>query len=405
MVVSSLLEIERNGYRAGKIRGRSKQVDYYRQIQQVVRSRIVRNFHSSEECFTPDYSIPYASCFLNSNYGKTQFILASEDGTLSVFNSKVSQRGRKQKTFQNQILKPSYTIQAHNNCIFDVASHENSILSASADKSVRKWDAQTLTHIDTFIGHKGSVKTVVPFHYSPFRFISAGRDGNVFIWDSRHPTNSSDNNSSVLSLKGIHKLRGKPFAVSAATIKPDNHTLITSGATDGIVKIWDLRYGSAKELTRIDLQLGVKCRDDNIYKSSRSRGITSLCLDTFGNSLLANYIGTDIMLFNIEAEPLVTNVFGGSGYYCDSFYIKSCFSPECDFIISGGNAAYVWNCSQPSEPIKLGSTEITSVAWPHFESILTISDDSARIYKIKQNPSTCTDGLNIYNFKRRKCNY
>lgn len=58
------------------------------------------------------------------------------------------------------------------------------------------------------------------------------------------------------------------------------------------------------------------------------------------------------------------------GHENNTFYVKSCLSPDGKYIASGSSdeAAYIWKTSQPGNPIvRLNGhrAEVATVAWSH----------------------------------------
>jgi denticleless len=135
---------------------------------------------------------------------------------------------------------------AHRNAVFDIAwgRDDCALLTASGDFSVRLWDVSSQQCRATMKGHEGSVKSVCfsPGDAGGYTLASASRDGNVFVWDTRAPQRP------VVTMFELHSRPGARVevgAIAGVAYAPDGRTLVTAGANDGCVKVWDLRRAPA----------------------------------------------------------------------------------------------------------------------------------------------------------------
>jgi WD40 repeat protein len=79
-------------------------------------------------------SLPFVCSFVNDN-----LLVADESGTVH---------------YKGNVLE------AHNNCIFDVAYANNFFYTASGDFTVKMWDLDSQRCVTQFIGHNGSPKSL-----------------------------------------------------------------------------------------------------------------------------------------------------------------------------------------------------------------------------------------------------
>ncbi|CAJ0968090.1 unnamed protein product [Ranitomeya imitator] len=162
----------------------------------------------------------------------------------------------------------------------------------------------------------------------------------------------------------------------------DEHTIISAGAVDGIIKLWDLR----KNYTTY--------RQDPIPakslpypgSSSRKLGYSSLILDSTGTNLFASCTDDNIYMFNVaglKSDPDLSptpnqpaNELAGalspvtfpafllmpvmdssvfSGHHNSTFYTKSSLSPDGQFLLSGSSdhSAYIWQYTPAQGKIAL----------------------------------------------------
>ncbi|CAG8496449.1 20083_t:CDS:2 [Racocetra persica] len=106
----------------------------------------------------------------------------------------------------------------------------NKLYSGGWDHSVRVWDVETRTNIDTKICDK----TVLDIACSDNLIASGHSDKIVRIWDPR-----SEDTTVVKLMLSSHK-----NWVSCVSWSPKSQFMLASGSYDGSVKIWDIRSKS-----------------------------------------------------------------------------------------------------------------------------------------------------------------
>ncbi|KAM7118365.1 denticleless protein homolog isoform 1-T1 [Ciconia maguari] len=301
--------------------------------------------------------------------------------------------------------------QAHSNAVFDLAwvPGEHRIVTASGDQTAKVWDVRAGELLGICKGHQCSLKSVAFSRFEKAVFCTGGRDGNIMVWDTR--CNKKDGfYRQVNQISGAHNvvdkqtpskpkkkrqnLRGLAPLVDfqqsvTVVLLQDEHTLISAGAVDGVIKVWDLRKNYAA-YRQDPVPFKSFCYPGT---STRKLGYSSLVLDSTGANLFANCTDDSIYMFNMTSlRTIPVAVF--SGHQNSSFYIKSSTSPDDQFLVSGSSDcnAYVWKVSEPSLPprILLGhSQEVTSIAWcpSDFTKIATCSDDNTvRIWRLRRRP-------------------
>ncbi|XP_029449112.1 denticleless protein homolog isoform X2 [Rhinatrema bivittatum] len=325
--------------------------------------------------------------------------VANEEGLLRLYDTESHAGGRQ---FFGEWA-------AHSNAVFDIAwvPGEHKIVTASGDQTARLWDVRAGELIGTCRGHQCSLKSVAFSKYEKAVFCTGGRDGNIMVWDTRcnkkdgfyRQVNQISGAHNVLDKQTPSKLKKKkqtarglaPAVDSQQSVTvvlfQDEHTLISAGAVDGVVKVWDLRKNYST------------CRQEPAPvkafpypgASTRKLGYSNLVLDPTGSNLFANCTDDNIYMFNItglKAAPVA--VF--SGHQNSTFYIKSSVSPDGQFLLSGSSdhSAYIWKVSECQLPpvLLMGhSQEVTSVAWcpSDFSKIATCSDDNTvRIWRLRR---------------------
>jgi hypothetical protein len=113
------------------------------------------------------------------------------------------------------------------------------VVSASADGTVKIWDAATGTERATLTGHTGGVRACAVSPDGTW-VVSASDDGTLKIWDAATGTERAT-------------LTGHTCPVEACAVSPDG-TWVVSASDDGTVKIWDAATGT--ERTRLFLSGG-----------------------------------------------------------------------------------------------------------------------------------------------------
>ncbi|RMC12420.1 hypothetical protein DUI87_09935 [Hirundo rustica rustica] len=279
--------------------------------------------------------------------------------------------------------------QAHSNAVFDLAwvPGEHRIVTASGDQTAKVWDVRAGELLGICKGHQCSLKSVAFSRFEKDGFYRqvnqiSGAHNVVDKQTLSKPKKKRQN------LRGLAPLVDFQQSVTVVLLQ-DEHTLISAGAVDGVVKVWDLRRNYAA-FRQDPLPVRSFCYPGT---STRKLGYSSLVLDSTGTNLFANCTDDSIYMFNMTSLR-TTPVAVFSGHQNSTFYIKSSTSPDDQFLVSGSSDcnAYIWKVSEPSLPprILLGhSQEVTSIAWcpSDFTKIATCSDDNTvRIWRLQHCP-------------------
>ncbi|XP_017311441.1 denticleless protein homolog isoform X2 [Ictalurus punctatus] len=322
--------------------------------------------------------------------------VANEEGIVSLYNTE------RRSTVLKEWL-------AHDNAVFDIAwvPGANNLVTASGDQTARLWDVISGELLGSFKGHQCSLKSVSFPTREKAVFCTGGRDGNIMLWDMRCSKKDGFYRQ-MKQISGAHMKverntppakkkratsRGMAPSVDSqrgvtAVLFRDENTLISSGAVDGMIKMWDLRKSyTAYQQNPTPLQT---------YRypgsSTRKLGYSGLTLDCTSSRLFCNCTDDNIYTFDVSGMK-TTPVAVFSGHRNSSFYVKSSVSPDDQFLASGssdGNA-YIWKISDPAQaPVMLQghSQEVTSVTWSpsDFTKIATCSDDNTvRIWRLSRS--------------------
>uniref|UniRef100_A0A8D2PQB3 Denticleless E3 ubiquitin protein ligase homolog n=1 Tax=Zosterops lateralis melanops TaxID=1220523 RepID=A0A8D2PQB3_ZOSLA len=344
---------------------------------------------------------PFGCAFSTATNLEHVLAVANEEGFVRLYDTEA-------QTTSKLIFKEW---QAHSNAVFDLAwvPGEHRIVTASGDQTAKVWDVRAGELLGVCKGHQCSLKSVAFSRFEKAVFCTGGRDGNIMVWDTRcnkkdgfyRQVNQISGAHNVVdkqtpskpkkkrqSLRGLAPLVDFQQSVTVVLLQ-DEHTLISAGAVDGVIKVWDLRRNYAA-FRQDPLPVRSFCYPGT---STRKLGYSSLVLDSTGANLFANCTDDSIYMFNMTSLR-TTPVAVFSGHQNSTFYIKSSTSPDDQFLVSGSSDcnAYIWKVSEPSLPprILLGhSQEVTSIAWcpSDFTKIATCSDDNTvRIWRLRRCP-------------------
>jgi WD40 repeat protein len=130
------------------------------------------------------------------------------------------------------------TLKGHDGWVGGVAFSPDgkTIATASADKTVKFWNAANGKELATLDAH-GDVVTAVTFSKDGKQFATASFDGTAKLWDAA-------------DRKPLQTFRSERGAVLTVAFNPNGRTLATGGI-DGAVRVWELEPGKAKPGGRI----------------------------------------------------------------------------------------------------------------------------------------------------------
>jgi WD40 repeat protein/serine/threonine protein kinase len=194
------------------------------------------------------------------------------------------------------------------------------LASASADKTVRLWDARAGREERTLTGHTAMVRSVC-FSPDGRHVVSGGGDeampGEVKVWDVR-------TGQEVLSLGG------HMGPVTGVCYSPDGK-YIASAAEDDTVRLWDARTGR---------QTG--------SLTGHKGFVTSVCYSPDGTRLASASEDNTVKVWDARTGRETLSLFGHTGPVA-----SVCFSPDGRRIASAGldQAVKVWDARTGAEAL------------------------------------------------------
>ncbi|KAI2615710.1 WD40 repeat-like protein [Hypoxylon sp. NC1633] len=193
------------------------------------------------------------------------------------------------------------------------------IASASADATIRLWDAVSGQHADTLVGHMAGVSAVA---WAPdSQTLASGSDDKAIrLWDrvTGRPTPSHGHGHGGKGGRVSRPLLGHHNYVYCLAFSPKGN-ILASGGYDEAVFLWDVRAGRQMRSlpAHSDPVSGIDfCCDGTLVVSCSTDGLTRIW-DTSTGQCLRTLVHED--------NPPVTSVcFAPNGRYVLAFSMDSC---------------------------------------------------------------------------------
>ncbi|KAF5364003.1 hypothetical protein D9756_000821 [Leucocoprinus leucothites] len=314
---------------------------------------------------TPPYACAYSHAAKSG--GVPLLAVATEEGTVQIINTS------KRKPWDPEPVRN--ILQPHENGIFDVKwDRTNShIVTCSGDQSSRitSVEKNVVTHV--LHGHTSTVKTASWDPTNDALLATGGRDGTICLWDLRTSTSSSTTNGApvlepVVVILNAHgsptapkpKTEAKPKARNAKKLtsvpmpktvtsllypESQSYGLVSSSASDGILRFWDLRKPATPQRSRSTksklptVLYSTTLDPTTLNGSKRPRGITSLVQGFGPTSGLVFGLGHDSKIHTYSLPTLTAQpaCFSEDSMQTSSFYVGLSLSPCGNWLACGAS--------------------------------------------------------------------
>ena len=202
--------------------------------------------------------------------------------------------------------------------------------TASEDKTVRVWDAETGKEVSCLVGHTGSVYSAA-FSPDGKGIVSASYDKTVRIWNAQ-------------SGKEIRQLEGHTHYVNSVAFSPDGKRII-SASDDNTVRIWGVRlHPEIKKLRRL------KGHTSEVY-------FTTFSPD--GKQIVSASWDNTVRIWNVETGKEIRKLEGHTNRV-----FSAAFSPDGERIVSASSdhTVRIWNTLSGKEIRKLDTGDSVNFA-------------------------------------------
>ncbi|MFZ1025499.1 MAG: CHAT domain-containing protein [Limnoraphis robusta] len=227
---------------------------------------------------------------------------ASDDKTIKLWNAQTG-----------AVIR---TLEGHDSMVKSVTFSPDgkTLASGSDDKTIKLWDAQTGAEIRTIKGHDERVWSV-SFSPDGKTLASGSRDKTIKLWDAQTGTE-------------IRTIKSHDDSVIGVTFSPDGKTL-ASGSQDNSIKLWDAQTGA--EIRTL------KGHDD---------GVNSVSFSPDGKMLASGSDDKTIKLWDAQTGAEIRTLKS----HDDGVWSVS-FSPDGKILVSGSddNAIKLWNAQTGAE--------------------------------------------------------
>jgi WD40 repeat protein len=265
-------------------------------------------------------------------------VSASADNTVKIWDARTG-----------QLLR---TLEGHTSYVISAAFSPDggAIVSASDDNTVKIWDARTGRLLRTLEGHKGWVNSAA-FSPDGGAIVSASGDKTLKIWDAR-------------TGRLLRTLEGHTEPVYSAAFSPDGGAIV-SASLDKTVKIWDARTGRL------------------LHTLEGHKGwVFSAAFSPDGGAIVSASEDKTVKIWDARTGQLLRTLEGHKGWV-----YSAAFSPDGGAIVSasGDNTLKIWEArtGQLLRTLEGHKDWVLSAAFsPDGGAIVSASDNTVKIWAV-----------------------
>ncbi len=310
------------------------------------------------------------------------------------------------------------------NCIYDLVwLNRNDIACGGGDKNISIVDIETFEQKLLLKGHSESIKSLATLRQNTNILASASRDSSILIYDLRFNKNNDGTLHAINTIQSAHmccssqsaKTPSKSHKLTntktkspvACILYHTEHMLISCGAIDSQIKIWDLRKTYSNRF--------IEPQPLHVLNNAfTTKGYSNLVLSYSNRFLYANCMNNHIYEYdlwenftdNFKCKEICANSVHKNG----SNYVKSSISPCDNFLLTGSsdNNGIIYPLKYKSHAkilkFEVHTSEVTAVDWSSndLNQLITCSDDnSIRLWNVKKDlDDSVTDKCDLYRVKQ-----
>eukprot|EP00927_Polykrikos_kofoidii_P049572 TRINITY_DN43619_c0_g1_i1.p1 TRINITY_DN43619_c0_g1~~TRINITY_DN43619_c0_g1_i1.p1 ORF type:complete len:437 (+),score=41.98 TRINITY_DN43619_c0_g1_i1:65-1375(+) len=312
----------------------------------------------------------------------------------------------------------------HDNAIFDVefAANDTRLVTAAGDRSAGVFDVEAVVScgggvfsngdgrvqpIVRLVGHGASVRCARANAREPELVATSGRDGHIAVWDLRA---GACNTPGVGCVQPVAMMRDAHIHVAPPPPRPkrrrfgreaaaslqqhsvpsvhwlpcSQHGILSVGASDGCLKLWDIRCMDSVETVDVASTWHEALGSEAAARArGRARGLSHVEVGDNGHVICSCLDGSVyvLRLGDLHLPPARL-----SGHQGESFEVRAGLSRDSSLVSSGScdSNIYIWRLATarpgcevlPLLSLQGHTCEVTSARWgPGFGELVSVSDD------------------------------